>query len=101
MANRTNLSQAFAELRKQGYFAKQNFMCCQSCGWAAMTEEESKQAVFYHSQDAADLRDGDDLYLAWNGDGHKIVSILEDFGLDVVWNEDKNDRIVVLNSSII
>ena len=43
---RTNLTKAFAELRKNGYFAKQNFLCCQSCGWAALSDEEAKNAVF-------------------------------------------------------
>ena len=45
---RTNLSMAFAKLRKQGYFAKQNFMCCQSCGWAELSDEQAQKAVFYN-----------------------------------------------------
>jgi hypothetical protein len=53
---RTNLTKAFAELRKNGYFAKQNFLCCQSCGWAALSDEEAKNAVFYHNQDYRDLK---------------------------------------------
>jgi hypothetical protein len=53
---RTNLTKAFAELRKNGYFAKQNFLCCQSCGWAALSDEEAKNAVFYHNQDYRDFK---------------------------------------------
>ena len=31
MNKKANLNQAFKELRKLGYFARQNFMCCQNC----------------------------------------------------------------------
>jgi hypothetical protein len=53
---RTNLTKAFAELRKNGYFAKQNFLCCQSCGWAELSEKEAEKVVFYHNQDYRDLK---------------------------------------------
>lgn len=97
----TNLTKAFAELRKQGYFAKQNFMCCQSCGWAALTDEQANNAVFYHSQDYIDLKNGDDLYLAWSGDGEFICDTLESFGMVVKWSGDNSDRIMIYASSIV
>lgn len=97
----TNLTKAFAELRKKGYFAKQNFMCCQSCGWAALTDEQAKNAVFYHNQDYRDLKYGDDLYLAWSGDGYFIARTLESFGMKVKWEGDSHDRIMVYSSSIV
>jgi hypothetical protein len=99
MKSRTNLSNAFAQLRKQGYVAKQNFTCCQSCGWAAIYD--AKLAVFYHSQDAQGLRKGDDLYLCWSGDGQEIVDVLKNYGLDVEWEGTNNRRIMVKNQSII
>jgi hypothetical protein len=101
MKRQTNLSKAFAQLRKDGYFAKQNFMCCQSCGWAEMSEAEAEKAVFYHAQDAADLRKGDDLYLCWSGNGHQIARALEHHGMEVEWDGTTSTRIVVRNSSII
>jgi hypothetical protein len=101
MKSRTNLSNAFAQLRKQGYVAKQNFLCCQSCGWAALSEEEAKLAVFYHSQDAQGLRKGDDLHLCWAGNGEEIVDVLKNYGLDVEWEGTTNRRIMVKNQSII
>ena len=97
----TNLTKAFAELRKKGYFARQNFMCCQSCGWAAMTDEQAKNAVFYHNQDYRYLKYGDDLYLAWSGDGHFIARTLEGFGMKVKWDGDSSDKIMVYASSIV
>ena len=101
MANRTNLSKAFAELRKQGYFAKQNFMCCQSCAWAELSEGEAEKAVFYHNQDYRDLKSGDDLYLAWAGDGEFIVDTLVKNGMTISWDGTANTRILVRGFSII
>lgn len=97
----TNLSKAFVELRRNGYFARQKFMCCQSCGWAALSDEEAKKAVFYHNQDYIDLKNGDDLYLAWSGDGEFICDTLESFGMNVKWDGDNSDRIMVYSSSIV
>jgi len=101
MKQRTNLSLAFADLRKKGYTVKRNFWCCGSCGWAALSEEEAMRAVFYHKQDAADFRRGDDLYLSWSGNGHEIVLTFIKRGLDVIWDETTGKKIIVKQSSII
>lgn len=98
---RTNLSLAFAKLRKQGYFAKQNFMCCQSCGWAELSDEQAEKAVFYHNQDYRDFRNGGDIYLSWSGNGYEIKSTLESFGLRVDWDGESSKRIVIDGSSLI
>lgn len=98
---KTNLSKAFAELRKAGYFAKQNYLCCQSCGWASMTEEEADNAVFYHNQDHRSFKKGDDLSLCWSGNGYQIFYILKKHGLDVVWDGSQFKRIIVKNESVI
>ncbi len=62
--DKSKLTNAFKELRKEGYFAKQNFLCCQSCGWAAMSDKESEKAVFYHQQDNDDLKESGKCNLA-------------------------------------
>jgi hypothetical protein len=51
---KSNLTLAFEELRSIGYFARQNFWCCQSCAWYAIPEEKSLKSVFFHGQDADD-----------------------------------------------
>lgn len=93
----TNLSKSFRELRKNGYFAKQDFMCCQSCGWAAIPDEQTKKAIFYHAQDKADIKEKNEVYLAWRGNGKEIVEIFERNGLIVDWNGSENTRIRVKN----
>ena len=93
--NKSNLNNAFKALRKAGYFAKQNFLCCQSCGWAAMTDEQSNKAVFYHRQDADDLKENGTCHLAWDGDGNEIVKILNDNGVKTEWSGEKNKRIKI------
>ena len=95
MKNKIQLNKAFAELRKKGYFARQNFTCCQSCGWAELTDEESKKAVFYHRQDAEDLKKTGVVYLAWSGSGQDIVNTLNKYGLATKWEGTDNRRIVV------
>ena len=97
---RTILSQGFAELRKNGYFAKQNFWCCNSCAWDAMTSDEAQKAVFYHSQEAASYRKTGDVYLAWNGNGHEIVNTFLRLGMrpeDVEWDGTPNRKILLKN----
>lgn len=95
MRHTTNLSKAFRALRKEGYTAKQNFMCCQSCAWAELSEKEAEKAVFYHNQDYRDLKHHQDLYLAWAGDGNHIANTLRNFGMEVDWDGTPNTRIAV------
>lgn len=94
------VTKAFAELRKAGYFARQNFLCCQSCGWAAVPEGQEK-VVFYHRQDN-DSWDGSelarDLYLAWSGDAKEIVAYLVAAGLAVEHDGSEGSRIRVLQT---
>lgn len=95
MENKKQLTKAFAELRKKGYFAKQNFTCCQSCGWAEIPEEKSAKAVFYHRQDAQDLREKGEVYLCWSGNGKEIVEVMNKHNLTTKWEGTDNRRIVV------
>jgi hypothetical protein len=91
------ITTAFTALRKLGYFARQRFQCCQSCGWAAVPEEAAGKVVFYHQQDASRLKEGGDLYLAWSGSADEICSALEAQGLTVVKPANANSRIIVKN----
>lgn len=91
-----NLTNAFKALRKAGYFARQNFWCCQSCGWAAVPEGKGDKVVFYHNQDNARKVDGESFHLAWSGDGGEIVRILEENGVKVEWDGSPDTRIKVL-----
>ena len=94
---KSNLTKAFAALRKKGYFAKQNFWCCQSCGWAAVPDEKAEQAVFYHSQDNDNKKEGLPFMLAWSGDGNEICKILNENSVKTNWNGDSNTRIEVVS----
>lgn len=91
---KTELTKAFKELRKEGFFARQNFTCCQSCGWAEVPEKQSEKAVFYHSQDNDDIEKGF-VYLAWSGDGQLILSILKKYFKDIEWDGTANQRIKI------
>ena len=71
MAQDIRINNAFKELRKRGYFARQNFMCCQTCGWAGVPDNKADKAVFYHAQDKEHLEKTGKLYLAWAGDEHQ------------------------------
>ena len=89
--NKTNLTKAFKELRKNGYFAKQNWKCCQSCGWAAMTDEEAEKAVFYHKQDNDTLKSKGECHLAWSGNRKEIVAVLKKNDIKVL-NDKKSEQ---------
>lgn len=98
--NKQSLNVAFVALRKAGYFAKQDFSCCSSCGWAEMTDKQSKKAVFYHGQDADGLKEDGSCYLSWSGDGKEIVKILRDNGVDAEWNGESGTRILITISKV-
>jgi len=89
------LNKAFRALRKAGYFAKQDFECCQSCGCAAVPDTHQHKYVFYHRQDRDYLRNTGKCYLAWNGNGEEIVKILRDAGIKVGWDGSDTKRIEV------
>jgi len=98
MTTKDQVNKAFALLRKAGYIAKQNFWCCQSCAWAALSDDVTK-VVFYHRQDndawkGKELKDN--LYLAWMGDGNEIVGIIQSVGLQVEWGGTEGTRIKIL-----
>jgi len=90
-----NLTQAFKALRKAGYFARQNFLCCQSCGWAAIPEGKFEKVVFYHAQDNSSKREGRPFNLAWNGNGQEICQILKEHNVETTWTGDSSKRIEV------
>lgn len=94
------LNDAFKALRAEGFFARQNFMCCGGCGAAAVPAEKQDAYVFFHSQDNARFEKGDDFYLAWNGDGAKICQVLAKHGIATLWNGDENMRIRVINKEV-
>lgn len=89
------LNNAFRALRKRGYFARQNFWCCQTCGCAAVPEEHAESYVFYHQQDAEGLKRDGGTMLAWGGDGYEIVKTFLEAGLTTKWDGSKNTRIWV------
>ena len=97
MTTKDKVNKAFLELRKIGYFAEQNFSCCQNCGWAEVPEDAEK-VVFYHAQDnEAWNGDGEldhDLYLAWSGDANEIMSCFE--GVNMNWDGNEHTRIKIL-----
>jgi hypothetical protein len=90
-----NLNKAFRELRKAGYFARQNFWCCQSCGWSAVPEEKAHKVVFYHNQDMRRLQDRGSCHLCWAGNGKEICDILISNGVKVTWNGKDEERIEI------
>ena len=95
--SQSRLSMAFKDLRKHRYFARQNFMCCQSCGWAAVPDGKEDKVVFFHNQDNEQRRNGEPLYLAWSGDGNLISDVLRDHGMKVDWNGENSTRICISN----
>jgi len=99
------IDDAFAALREQGFFAKANHTCCQSCGLADIPEDgRYDEYVFYHMQDAENLKDAGVCYLAWGFSGptletkrkgRLICTALREAGLEVDWDGSEHTRIKV------
>lgn len=118
--NRTLVLEVFKDLRKLGFVAKANYLCCSSCaGYAIaeevgkMTEEEAaelKGCVYWHQQDEESIKNVGLLDLRYGQiDTHqhgkvgleteavgKILKLaLEAKGLEVVWGGRPNTVITV------
>lgn len=110
--DKASLTAAFKMMRKYGIFARQNFLCCQTCGCAAVdkaVEEKRKKKqdvplgyCFYHAQDAACLREEGRVMLAYgaiddNGDSTAVGSIiamcLRECGVAYKWDGSRYTRI--------
>ena len=89
------IDDAFAALREQGFFAKANHTCWQSCGRADIPEDKEDAYVFYHMQDAEGLKQDGACYLAWGGCGQTICTALREQHLEVDWNGSEHTRIAV------
>jgi len=108
------LDAAFLELESIGIVARQNFWCCQTCGFSAMEDEVEEcrtrgQCVrgftFYHEQDTERAVKGEGLYLSYcdvEGKeeeqakiGREIQEVLEANGLTTVWDGSVSQRILV------
>lgn len=103
------LRRAFAEMRDYGILAEEDFLCCMSCGVAAMQAKADKlpadaQPVgycFYHGQDTDSLVEHGRSMLAFNGFGATdsravgriIVGCLRRAGVRVRWSGDARERI--------
>lgn len=103
--DKQRFTKMFRELRKLGFVARQNYMCCQTCGWAAVEndygiKDDVSNVVFYHNQDNDSFDKKGNLieviHLAWQGDGNKIKETAEKFGYTVDWNGTENQRIGIL-----
>lgn len=96
---RKKLRKMFATLRKAGFTARMNFMCCQSCAWAEIgnIEPQPEDVVFYHNQDNANIPDGY-VYLAWSGNMGEIYKAISNAGLytDHDGNEDRRIRVMYM-----
>jgi len=96
MRTKIKLNRLFKELRKQGYFARQNFWCCNTCATSDIPKD--KDYVFYHQQDANSLKeDGDRVMIGFRGDGTDICNIARHFGFITNWNGDLMTKIELIN----
>jgi hypothetical protein len=92
------IDDAFATLRDEGFFAKAHHTCCQSCGLSEIPRNKESRYVFYHEQDAEDLKENGKCNLAFGSSlwvGKKICKELNDSGLSVSWNGTLEQRIEV------
>ena len=119
--NTSKLNDAFKALRKAGFIARQNFMCCGNCashalaahikGMTPLKRERVKGAVFYTRQNTAAFRRRDSqIYLAYGPVGVQglgtfgrdasevgtaVVEALKAAGLEVEWDGNPGNKIVV------
>ena len=90
-----NLRKAFEELNSMGWFARMNFECCQTCGWAAADKTGKENVVFFHSQSNEQLEEEGWCYLRWQGDVKTLLAVLDRYGITTHWNGGENTAILI------
>lgn len=121
--NRTALGEAFKELRKLGYVARQSFSCCDNCARYEIANEVAKRGgktrkgakqdvrgcVLYNRQATSNMNSSGTLYLAYgqldlfggavgistHDAGLEVVDVLRKHDLKVEWNGSENTKIKV------
>ena len=98
----------FKELRREGYLARMNYLCCGTCACSSLpsrSEElekngkEIKGVIFYHEQSEEGLwdygnvciyfgthKDQDDMRTTDRKMGEYLVNKFKDAGVDVEWD---------------
>jgi hypothetical protein len=107
------LDEAFAALNRQGIVARQDFSCCNNCGfaeiWDEVEKEEERQSVegyvFYHLQCTERAIESGQLLMAYGcveddtvafrRVANKIVAELRRVGLNATWQGTAGHPIVV------
>jgi hypothetical protein len=116
---RSTVLQVFKESRKEGFIARANYLCCQSCADSQIVQDAEKLAdkgkrikgcIYWHRQDEDNLRRHNKLYLAYGNiesEKHGVIGLpnkeigeiikskLERVGLKVEWNSNPDTRILV------
>ena len=116
---RVKVLNVFKELRKEGFLARANFLCCQNCAGYDLAHQaekkfsqnkEVKGCVYWHKHDEKNYRENGRLFLAYgNLDtqygkiglssnkevGEIIVKKLEMYGVEFEWDGDPLNRILV------
>jgi hypothetical protein len=122
---RESVMTVMAEMRKLGYVARANFMCCGGCAGSAISGDITKKvlagkktlptgSIFWHRQDEDRFREHGELNIrygrieCWDEDkciwrselpdsyvGHLLERKLKEKGLKVEWSGDPDETITV------
>ena len=100
---RALLAAAFRQLRREGWWARMNHLCCQTC--LTYDTDDDKPYIGFHAQDNERIPESgytylthgppvDDIYAdgVWS---KRAVRVIESFGLTVEWDGTMASRIKV------
>jgi hypothetical protein len=108
---RARLTKAFTSLRKMGFIARQNFLCCQGCACSQLSVIVANNpkvfgVLHYNKQEGERLRNYGSVMLSFDAKSEKeedakfvgkiIFETLKLFGLLVSWNGCTDEKIKVL-----
>lgn len=89
--NKRKVNELFKLFRKEGFVARQNFLCCSTCALAQLEDEgKASKYVYYHSQDGDRFKEeGNRVALRYDSEyGEDLATIAMEAGFIVNWNGD-------------
>jgi len=93
------ITKAFRDLRKLGFYAKQNSACCSGCTMIPEAQEKSGKYVYLTDQDMMNVKEQSYAYVNFHSEleAYQIMAMMIKNDINVIWNGDVKKSLLICN----